>query len=295
MGLFDKKQCSICGKDIGFLGNRKLEDGNLCKDCAAKLSPFFSERRHSTIQEIAKQLEYREANKAEVARLSPTDSVEGVTKVYVDKNAKKFIVTRTTNWRSQNPDVIPLSQVQDVTYKINEYRSEVKKELEDGTEESYDPKQYKYEYTFSVKILVNNPYFDDIDFEVVDTKKATAKDEMYKEYFDRVQKIRELLVPGKYEKETFTVEGEPAGDTWKCECGHEGNTGNFCSACGKPKPAVTNAGKWFCPNCGTENTGAFCSNCGTKKPENSKWFCPNCGTENTGNFCAKCGTKKPVF
>ncbi len=31
MGLFDKKYCSICGEKIGFLGNRKLEDGNLCK------------------------------------------------------------------------------------------------------------------------------------------------------------------------------------------------------------------------------------------------------------------------
>ena len=41
MGLFDKKFCSVCGEKIGFLGNRKLEDGNLCKDCANKLSPFL--------------------------------------------------------------------------------------------------------------------------------------------------------------------------------------------------------------------------------------------------------------
>ena len=34
MGLFDKKYCDICGEKIGLLGNRKLEDGNLCKDCA---------------------------------------------------------------------------------------------------------------------------------------------------------------------------------------------------------------------------------------------------------------------
>ena len=32
MGLFDKKYCDICGEKIGLLGNRKLEDGNLCKD-----------------------------------------------------------------------------------------------------------------------------------------------------------------------------------------------------------------------------------------------------------------------
>ena len=34
MGLFDKKVCDICGEKIGLLGNRKLDDGNLCKDCA---------------------------------------------------------------------------------------------------------------------------------------------------------------------------------------------------------------------------------------------------------------------
>ena len=31
MGLFDKKNCDICGDKIGLLGNRKLDDGNLCK------------------------------------------------------------------------------------------------------------------------------------------------------------------------------------------------------------------------------------------------------------------------
>ena len=41
MGLFDKKICDICGEKIGLLGNRKLDDGNLCKDCAKKLSPWF--------------------------------------------------------------------------------------------------------------------------------------------------------------------------------------------------------------------------------------------------------------
>ena len=51
MGLFDKKYCDICGEKIGLLGNRKLEDGNLCKECAAKLSPWFSERRSSGICE----------------------------------------------------------------------------------------------------------------------------------------------------------------------------------------------------------------------------------------------------
>ena len=72
MGLFDKKVCDICGEKIGLLGNRKLDDGNLCKDCAKKLSPWFEERRHSTVEDIKKQLAYREQNKEAVRNFRVT-------------------------------------------------------------------------------------------------------------------------------------------------------------------------------------------------------------------------------
>ena len=55
MGLFDKKYCDICGEKIGLLGNRKLENGNLCKNCAQKLSPWFSDRRNSTVEKTRKR------------------------------------------------------------------------------------------------------------------------------------------------------------------------------------------------------------------------------------------------
>ena len=66
MGLFDKKYCDICGDKIGLLGNRKLSDGNMCKECAAKLSPWFSERRSSTIEEIREQLPLLKARRPEL-------------------------------------------------------------------------------------------------------------------------------------------------------------------------------------------------------------------------------------
>ena len=72
MGLFDKKYCDICGEKIGLLGNRKLEDGNLCKDCAKKLSPWFSDRRNSTVSEIKEQLAYREKNRERAAQFRTT-------------------------------------------------------------------------------------------------------------------------------------------------------------------------------------------------------------------------------
>ena len=75
--IFEKKNCDICGAEIGLLGNRKLEDGNLCKECAAKLSPFFSDRRRSTVEQIREQLDYREANKERVAAFNATRTLGG--------------------------------------------------------------------------------------------------------------------------------------------------------------------------------------------------------------------------
>ena len=57
MGLFEKKYCDICGEKIGLLGNRKVEDGNVCSKCAGKLSPFFKGRKKSTLADIKEQLE----------------------------------------------------------------------------------------------------------------------------------------------------------------------------------------------------------------------------------------------
>ena len=44
--IFEKKSCDICGGEIGLLGNRKLEDGNLCKECAKKLSQMCIRDRY---------------------------------------------------------------------------------------------------------------------------------------------------------------------------------------------------------------------------------------------------------
>ena len=48
MAIFSKKQCDACGGKIGLLGNRKLEDGKICKDCNNKLPPWFAVRRHTS-------------------------------------------------------------------------------------------------------------------------------------------------------------------------------------------------------------------------------------------------------
>ena len=80
----------------------------------------------------------------------------------------------------------------------------------------------------------------------------------------------------------------PAADGWSCSCGQTGNTGKFCTSCGKPKPAAP--GVWVC-SCGTKNTGKFCSECGKPRPAAK---CSSCGWEPTDptqlpKFCPNCG------
>lgn len=164
MGLFDKKYCSICGNQIKLLGNRKLEDGNCCKECASKLSPFFSERRHSTVDSIKEQLAYREANLAEVEKFNVTRTIGDKTKVLIDEDQKKFIITSSNKWREDNPDVIPFSAVTGCETRINETKSEDTTTDKDGNKVSYRPPHFTYRYYFAVKLYINNPYFDEISF-----------------------------------------------------------------------------------------------------------------------------------
>ncbi len=168
MGLFDKKYCDVCGDKIGLLGNRKLDDGNLCKNCAAKLSPFFSERRHSTVAQIKEQLAYREANLEDVKAFHVTRTMGRGMKVLVDENAGTFMVTRARNLEEANPDVIKLSQVTGCRIDVDEDRDEQYTKDKDGKRVSYNPPQYEYSYDFYIVINVNHPYFDEIRFQLND-------------------------------------------------------------------------------------------------------------------------------
>ncbi len=178
MGLFDafkKKECSICGGEIGLLGNRKLEDGNMCKNCAAKLSPWFSERRSSTVEEIKAQLDYREANKEKVAAFRTTRTLGETTKVLLDEDAGRFVVTSARNLAEANPDVMDFSDVTGCTLDIDESKREIEYKDKEGNRQSFNPKRYAYSYDFYIVINVNNPYFNEIRFKL--NKSSVDNDE----------------------------------------------------------------------------------------------------------------------
>ena len=178
MGLFDKKFCDICGNKIGLLGNRKLDDGNLCKDCAAKLSPWFSERRHSTVAQISEQLAYREANQAKVNAFNATRTIGRNHKLLIDDNKKQFLVSSGSNPLASNPDVLDFSQAMGCELSVEESKHE-KKQTVNGNQVSYNPPKYEYSYTFRAVIRVSgNPYFDDMSFMISDGSVNTGETNM---------------------------------------------------------------------------------------------------------------------
>lgn len=166
MGFFDKKYCDICGDKIGMLGNRKLEDGNLCKNCAGKLSIWFNERRHSTVADIKKQLDYREENKKKVAQFQITRQLGENWRVLIDDNHRWFTVTRARNLAEANPDILNFTDLTSCNLSIDERHTELKREDKDGNKVSYNPPRFRYSYDFDIVVTVKNEFFDEMKFQI---------------------------------------------------------------------------------------------------------------------------------
>jgi hypothetical protein len=168
--LFKKKSCAICGGEIGLLGNRKLADGNMCKECAAKLSPWFDERRQSTVAQIQDQLAYREQNRIALEGFKPTRAIGDYYKMIIEeKNGVpyRFVLSSADDWRQDNPDLFLFTDVISCELDISDYERELKRRNADGEEESYFPARYEIRFDFYVKLMIdNNPYVDDVRFKL---------------------------------------------------------------------------------------------------------------------------------
>ena len=158
--LFEKRQCSICGKEMGLTERKELSGGNLCDDCAEKLSDWFSTeaRKASTPQQIKEQLAYREQNRQAVAQFHATRTIGKNTKVYVDEMNRKFMVSSASNLQDDNPDVIDASAITNVAVDIDESKHELRTKDEEGRSVSYNPPRYDFSYDFYVNIDVSHPY-----------------------------------------------------------------------------------------------------------------------------------------
>ncbi len=287
MGLFDKKFCDICGEKIGLLGNRKLENGNMCKDCAKKLSPFFSERRSSTVDEIKQQLAYREQNKQVLAGFSPMFTFGEDDKIYIDPMKQLFVVSHRNpgSWSEENPDVIPLSSVIGCSLRVDEDREEIYTQGKDGEQVSYNPPRYKFTYDFYIDIKVSNPYFDEITARLNDCDVEGMNTMEYNRYQQTAQQVISNLTqngntgmpvnqgfapagaygqPNPYGQQT--VYNQPMNNyNQQMNNGYNRTMNQEYNQ----QPAYSHQSvsqSWICPACnGTNDSGAFCTFCGTPR------------------------------
>ncbi len=260
MGLFDKKYCDICGEKIGLLGNRKLEDGNCCKYCARMLSPWFSERRHSTVNEIKAQLAYREENRKKASQFQITQELGREWRVLFDDTHNWFTLTQARDLADENPDILDYSQLTGSRLDVDEDRRELKRTDKDGKQVSYDPPRYEYSYNFDLTVTVCSPYFDEMKFRV-NPRPVTLESEAprgfsigraidpsynieYRKYKQQADEICEAI-----EKARAKGHAAPSAPVIQSE-----------------QPLTVSAsGTWVCPACGGSNTGKFCEYCGTPR------------------------------
>ncbi len=280
--LFEKKECSVCGGEIGLLGNRKLEDGNLCKNCAKKLSPWFSERRHSTVEEIKQQLAYREENQKKAAQFSTSRSMGEEWKLLLDESHRWLTVTRARNLAEANPDILDFQDVTGCRMDIDETRTELTREGKDGKEISYDPPRYEYSYEFDIIISVSNPYFDEMRFRLnpdtvtvtqgvssgvsgsfgrfLDTLASSGFDPMndreYRQYYEMAQQICDEMRRVQDIARGVDTTAQPAAPA---------ATAPYTPQ--TAQQAAPAAGPWTCPACGGANNGKFCEFCGSARPQ----------------------------
>ena len=173
MGLFDrfkKQDCEICGKEVGMFGYKKLEDGEICKDCVKLLSPWFEDRRHATVAQIKEQIAYRERNAKELEGFTVSRVIGEAYKMYIEEVngvPVRFFVTDASDYKAANPDIISFKDVMSCVTDIEVRDEEMKQRDAEGKMVSYNPPRYKQHHNFYIKMQIrNNPYFDDIRFHV---------------------------------------------------------------------------------------------------------------------------------
>ena len=314
MALFEKKFCDFCGEKIGLLGNRKLEDGNMCKDCASAISPWLTDRRRTTVAEMKEHLASREANKAKIQAFRPTETYGNTTKVYIDRAGGNFVVTRSSNYIASNADVIPLSEVSGVEINIDEDKEEIFREV-NGQKESFNPKKYKYEYSFEVKILVSDRWFSEIKFTLSDQKANSRNDEKYHRYEQQAYEIKYALTGLSGAAQNGFRQGYPQQGGFPQGMNQQGfpQQGGFQQGMNQQGYAQQNGfqqgmnqqgypqqngfqqgmNQQGYPQQGGFAAGAAVMGGAVAGAAAGAWVCPACGTNNTANFCAGCGSPRP--
>ena len=281
MGLFDKKFCDVCGEKIGMLGNRKLEDGNLCKDCAKKLSPWFDDRRHSTLEEIKNQLQMREENRSLVSSFRPGRVIRSDRyNLYIDERQQLFAASVNLD-REDNPDIISLSQITGCNLDVDEMRTEEYRTDRDGERESYNPPRYSYSYDYYFYIYLNHPYIHEMklklnsmDISEDDRNRRHDVERAGQEMMSYLQNVTGCTVGGMGMNQGMGMQPAAGMNQGMSQnVNPQGGMGTAAGGMGAAAGAAAGAafagnaaeGPWVCQSCGATNAGRFCESCGSPR------------------------------
>ena len=278
MGLFDrfkKQDCEICGKEVGMFGYKKLEDGEICKECVKLLSPWFDDRRHSTVEQIKQQIAYREENKAALSAFRPSvaygerytlraEIVNGV--------PTRFVVARTDSYMEENADLINFRDVTSFNIDVRESDRELKRRNSNGEMVSYNPPRYEYSYNFYADIQVNHPYFSQIRFEInrdtvnletVERRSGLGMN-LFRSGFDPTLYPEYRQYRNECDEMEALFQAGMLGLALNGQAVQQPVAQPASAAAPAPAPAAPASPK-FCPNCGAPaDGGKFCQSCGSK-------------------------------
>ena len=318
MGLFDKKFCDVCGEKIGMLGNRKLEDGNLCKDCAKKLSPWFDDRRHSTLEEIKSQLQMREENRSLVSSFHPGRVIRSDRyNLYIDERQQLFAASVNLD-REDNPDIISLSQITGCNLDVNEMRTEEYRTDRDGERESYNPPRYSYSYDYYFYIYLNHPYIHEMklklnsmDISEDDRNRRHDVERAGQEMMSYLQNVTGCTVGGMGMNQGM---GMQSGMGMNQGMGMQSGMGMNQGMGMQPGMGMNNQGMGMQPAAGMNQgmsqnvnaqggmgtaaggmgaaAGAAAGAAFAGNAAEGPWVCQSCGATNAGRFCESCGSPR---
>ena len=237
--LFEKKNCAICGKELGVFGKTKISEGYLCKDCAGKLSPYFHGYSSATVEDIRAQLSYREANKADVSAFRVTRTLGNNTKVYLDEDQSKVIITNAqpSGWAQRNPDVLDFSQITGCNYNVKETKTEIKRKDAEGKEVSYNPPRYDIDYDIYVTIYVNHPYVGQIEFKLNQSRIETRGSAEFRQTEQMAQEIKAALT-GIHAEQRAAAAPKVAVTCPNCLATTKPDSNGCCEYCGSSLQSV---------------------------------------------------------